>query len=93
MKYLFCLKDIYLIISTQPRATVAVVIYTNGCDAYDCTLLIWKRDTVRKIGKSRDRTVSSYLLIFREFCDILYVCFYTLTGRSNQWHKTLIKSS
>ena len=30
---------IILIQSTQPRATVAVVIYTKGGDAYDCIML------------------------------------------------------
>ena len=34
--------------SIQPRATVAVVIYTKGGDAYDCTLLIWKSNTKNK---------------------------------------------
>jgi hypothetical protein len=46
--------------STQPRATVAVVIYTKGGDAYDCIRLIWKSNMKkRKGGKKYDfqRTV------------------------------------
>ena len=44
--------------NTQPRATVAVVIYTKGGDVYDCILLIWKSNK-----KSRMRVLSS---IFRK---------------------------
>ena len=45
--------------STQPRANVAVVIYTKGGDAYDCIRMIWKSNKKQKEVKNHNfqRTV------------------------------------
>lgn len=50
MKCLFVSIIIIMIQSTQPRVTVAVVIYTKGGDAYDCILLIWKSKNEKTEG-------------------------------------------